>query len=755
MRPNQAPLLANAAKTGTGPQDIKKLAQGSDGLDGPDYISVSRKEKECVPQEPPCFRPFICTTNVFDGIALQCRPGEGAYDLDLSKSDNDKVIGQFRCTQAIMQSYCGVCTFGGTCCTHRSEHTHTLKITTKRIQISKDDAEGCWPTMDEDNHSIGNPMCGCCCLAPSGCIQTKVMGLLDVAGYAREVTVPRVQILGSMRFALSCWSLLVVIVYAIGVSQTEEGQEAAHAGAFALRQAAAAAAASAGHNVTTSFAEPPDTSTVPTILMGFAVISFLATFFYWVFDQVLKYGWKFVALCMLLVAPVGVFTLLNLDIVFQHLLDPELAQRLAPFACLEQVFAKAGIAAASLPIWLLIAWLYIAAFGVRQYKIVINFANQVSYTLTMRHEDVDEISEILARNISGEPEIIAPVDVAGRGLLDGAVDMPVNVPGKLLHEIRYKHGGGLKLTNVALATHSESYSFFCCGPEIYQLTEVFVHSPIIMTSLLTKMEWTTNLMPRMMRRLFYAVGALLLAAGVTCAIRDYTAASPGAPWHYQDGTPRWGVPLTAFGLFIALFPKLTGCCVSKLGLEFTWGTIYLYLTLSSKDADTIMKWILQATCRPGEYLQLGQDYGETELFIQKEAQAQSWMSPLRTLQITDLRIKITDDKTSVSYMRSGLTECDMGPQEWHERCFGVCKCQGWHRPNRHNNASLSLNFGWLKGLPHHSFPGTNLAMTERMTFSYQQCMKICQILDQPFGEFVHHVWSPTMYPADYGVEEAP
>merc|ERR1712070_277930 len=209
--------------------------------------------------------------------------------------------------------------------------------------------------------------------------------------------------------------------------------------------------------------------------------------------------------------------------------------------------------------------------------------------------------------------------------------------------------------------------------------------------------------------------------------------------------------MSVFALFVVFFPKLTGCCVSRLVLDFTWGTIVLFLDLASGDADEVMRWIVQATCRPGEYLQPGETYDEQDLgggpFV--EAKAQSCMSPIRTLQITTLRIKIMDDKTNISYMRSGLTECDMGPEQWHERCFGLCPGSGSTRPKRDGNASLSLNFGWLKGLPQDSFPGTHLAMTERMTFTYKQCMSICQLLDQPFGEFVHHMWCPTMIPPDY------
>merc|ERR1711865_1166233 len=210
--------------------------------------------------------------------------------------------------------------------------------------------------------------------------------------------------------------------------------------------------------------------------------------------------------------------------------------------------------------------------GVRRYKIKLNFANQVSYTLTMRPEDVDAVSMILAQELSREGNIIKSVDVSGAGIMNSEVDMPINLPGQLLHKIDYSAGGGLKLTNVALATHSEQYAFFCCGAEIFQLTEVYIHSPIIMTSLMTKMEYTTNLMPRMMRRLFYFVGLVVLAGGLTLAARDFTApqqlpcpngvglCDTNAPFRYMDGTPRWGIPMTVFGLFIALFPKLTGCC---------------------------------------------------------------------------------------------------------------------------------------------------------------------------------------------------
>merc|ERR1712127_91561 len=169
------------------------------------------------------------------------------------------------------------------------------------------------------------------------------------------------------------------------------------------------------------------------------------------------------------------------------------------------------------------------------------------------------------------------------------------------------------------------------------------------------------------------------------------------------------------------------------------------LTLGSEDAEEVMSWLVSACCRPAEYLQPDQQYDEVELGGPfEEASAQSCLSPIRTLQITDLRLKIKDDKTNISYMRSGLTESDMGPEEWQERCFGLCPFSGMTRPNRSANASLSLNFGWLKGLPRDSFPGTNLAMTERMTFSYEDCMQILQLLDRPLGEFVRHMWSPIM-----------
>lgn len=730
-------------------------------------METTREDTDGVTREPCCLQPFIATTTVYNGVAMQCRPGEGTYDMEMSGGVSEQVLGNFRCTQAIQQSFCGGCSFGQYCCTHRSEFTHTLKMTSKRVQISMDEAEGCWPSMDLDNPSIGNPICGCCCLAPSGCIQTKNMGLLDIAGYAREVTVPKVQILSVFRWALSFWALLVVAVFAVAVLNTEEGQAAAGEiteNAHEMGQEAYARATNTTSGLeayASTTAAPPGSSTVPTILMGFAIICLLATIIYSLIDRVFVYGWKFVALSVLFLAPIGVFAFWNIDLIFEHLMSPEVAATVAPYQCLVNVFAKAGLAALTLPLWLLLGWVYIAGYGVRQYKIKLNFANQVQYTLTMRPEDVNQVSLLLARNLSQEPDIIEAVDVEGAGLMDGNTDMPINLPGKLLHEIDYTAGGGLKLTNVALATHSEQYAFFFGGAEIYQLTEVYIHSPIIMASLLTKLEYTTNLMPRMMRRLFYFIGTLLLVAGISLAIRDFTAppmmpdgvTPSGAPLRYQDGTPRMGVALTVFALFVIIFPKITGCCVSKLGLDFTWGTIVLFLTLSSEDAEELMRWIIQATCRPGEYCQPGTEYGEDELGDEggfEEAQAQSCLSPIRTLQITTLRIKITDDKTSTSYMRSGLTECDMGPEDWHERCFGLCPCSGWSRPNRDANASLSLNFGWLKGLPQDSFPGTNLAMTERMMFTLEQCMQICQILDQPFGDFVHHMWCPTLIPSDFG-----
>jgi len=350
--------------------------------------------------------------------------------------------------------------------------------------------------------------------------------------------------------------------------------------------------------------------------------------------------------------------------------------------------------------------------------------------------------------------VFEAVDVDGAGLLSSETDMPINLPGQLLHTIDYSAGGGLKLTNVALATHSEQYAFFFGGAEIYQLSEVYIHSPKVMASLLTKLEYTTNLMPRMWRRLFYFVGTLLLFLGVAVVIRDFTAPTTlpdgtdsGAPFFTVDGTPRMGIPLTVFALFMISFPKITGCCASKLLLDFTWGTVVLMLTLGSDDAEEVMKWLVSACCRPGEYLQPDGDYDEEDLGGPfEEASAQSCLSPIRTLQITDLRLKIIDDKTKISYMRSGLTECDMGPEEWQEKCFGLCPFSGMTRPSRSETASLSLNFGWLKGLPQDSFPGTNLAMTERMLFSYEDCMEIMALLDQPLGSFVRHMWSPVIVP---------
>lgn len=630
---------------------------------------------ECT-KEPCCLQPFIATTTIYDGPTMQSRP-----DLEMGGGVAEQILGSFKCTQAIQQSFCGCCTFGQFCCTHRSEFTHTLTVTSKRVQISMDEAEGCWPSMDEDNPSSGNPICGCCCLAPSGCIQTKALGLLDIAGYAREVAVPKVQILSSFRFALSFWVFLVVGTFACAVLMTEEGQAAADVASYHAMQAtdmasATASAALVSANQTSNSIESwttaqpaPDSSTVSTVLMGFALIAVLATIFYVLIDQVLKYGWKFIALCTLLLAPLAVLAFMNIDLVFEHLMSEDLARQVAPYYCLTEVFAKAGIAAASLPLWLLLAWMYIACYGVRQYKIRLNFANQVSYTITMKSKDVDKVSEILAVQLNGEGNIIPAVDVEGAGWLDENTDMPVTLPGQELHSVRYESGGGLKLTNVALATHSEQYSFLFFGPEIYQLSEVYIHSPRIMASLLTRMEYTTNLMPRMMRRLFYFVGALLLALGITFAIRDFTASNPEAPFYYSNGHPRLGAALSVFAIFIIAFPKITGCCVSKLILDFTWGTISLFLTLSSDDAEEVMKWIVHASGHPEDYVQPNQPYEENISGCFNEVEAQSCLSPMRVLQITDLRIKITDDKTSISYMRSGLTECDMGDMraKWRKK----------------------------------------------------------------------------------------
>merc|ERR1719331_2186488 len=142
--------------------------------------------------------------------------------------DDEHVLGVYECTQALEQQICGILEPSmARCLTSRTESTAILKVTTKRIQITTEEAGGGCPSEDPTNPRVGHSCCCLCCCAPQGLSQSKALAVSDLVGYAVEVTVPRVQILSAFRAALTFWVVTILLTYGFTIATQPEVATAA------------------------------------------------------------------------------------------------------------------------------------------------------------------------------------------------------------------------------------------------------------------------------------------------------------------------------------------------------------------------------------------------------------------------------------------------------------------------------------------------------------------------------------------------
>jgi len=431
--------------------------------------------------------------------------------------------------------------------------------------------------------------------------------------------------------------------------------------------------------------------------------------------------------------------------------------KLSPYMCLLIVLDTCKYAAALLPLWLFIGRLYIVYFGVRTYSLTLNFANQVRYTVTLKKAQVDKVCKELARGGALGPRglWVEPVDVAGAGLLNGQVDMPVALPGDLIDEIDFAGGGGAKVTNAAVAVHKETYAWFFCGEEISQNSEVFIHSGRAKTSLLTRMMFSTNPVPYHLRRIVKIAGFILILNGIFnyLACSDLHKGPDGlcVPYNKEYGFPfiQHGILWATAGLIVLVTPCLAGCCYGYLELSFSWGSDSMSIQSGYGHAETFMSTLLQATAtaESGWVRPDRETWAEEELVGQWEEHAfEGQCCPMqpRVLKITSHRIAIVEGETNTTtYWRTGLTEADIGPLEWCDPLCNALPCQSARRPRESDLVTLSLNFGWEKALvPADALSGTTLKAVEEFTLPYEQATEILHHLDSVVGNFSHHVWSP-------------
>jgi hypothetical protein len=391
---------------------------------------------------------------------------------------------------------------------------------------------------------------------------------------------------------------------------------------------------------------------------------------------------------------------------------------------------------------------------VRDYRLILNFAQQVSYTIHLRKNEVDEAIEVLAGMLGPPGTFVPAVDVAGAGILDSRTDMPVAIPGELVEEIDFASGGGAKITNAAVAVHNEEYAWGCCGVEVSQTTQVFMHSPRAATALVTGMQYTTNFIDYRVRRMIYFLALFVFLNGLLNYVATYFQAG------YAGGLAPLTDPETFSGLqmgvnymigafVVGIIPKIAGCLFGRLNIEFAWGASKLRIFASQDKSDLFMNTLLQATklAAFAEWISPNKDeWPGEELVGQYEEVGGGMLQKTRTLKITSHRIAILEGDpdapdTVQTYWRHGLTEALIGPLEWSDPCCDLLPC--CRRPRPGQSCVLSLNFGWKRATtPLDALPGTELECTERLLLTFADAQEVLHKLDSVLGQYSHHVWSP-------------
>lgn len=747
-----------------------------------------------VTSEPPPMNCMFVSTHIFNAKNTENRAFEvereqqGLLGKDETLLDDEHVLGVYSHSYAIEQT-CLPWFPTKRCCTHRDELTNTLKITSKRVEFSMDEAHGCWPNLDDESLEVGKGFCCVCGCCPGGLMQTKALSVGDISGYSREVAVPRVVYLSTFRFALFFYMLTVILVTC--------GMMMGNSTAFkdAISKGLKKFDSESGYNATAALNNATGFNNAwqpavqqPAEVLGIALGGLAATLlvFYVIVDAIMKWGWKFVMCSLLIIVPVVVYFWLSIELAIQYILSSKgkgaIRGQLAPFQDMLVIANASGFVVATLPFFLILGYLYLAFFALRVYKLTLNFSNKVSYSVTLQEEQLDDALNKIA-NLLGFSQIADAADVEGAGWCQQChgwgkkvTDIPVDMPGEVLQERPFTAGGGCKLTNRALALHHETYSFIFGGPELTQVTKVFMHKTM------SKLTRTTHFLSFFWRKFFLFLGMLLIVNGIIQLLGAYQAKVSARASVYLDFIPcpamlenRFGdencasfiakVLVSAevqivLGLVFICIPVVLQCivkmceCTEVLEAQYNWGTDTLKVRMEASKAEEFEADIVKyagksrggthhdhderAVAGPYESLPTNQCLRLFACFGQ-------WFGFTKLLTITDSRIKIEEDDghTVITYWRDSMTEADIGPMSWCICGCGLPCLDGWHRPKGDDPVRLSINMGWQTTANKvMALPGTNLATTELFLFDITTAEQIMTKLDPIIGNYIHHEWSP-------------
>jgi hypothetical protein len=427
------------------------------------------------------------------------------------------------------------------------------------------------------------------------------------------------------------------------------------------------------------------------------------------------------------------------------------------------VASISGASLATLPFFLMFAYCWVAGCGYRVHRLTLHFSNKVSYSVTLLEEQLDDAVAKLAL-VLGFTEV-AHASIPGDESCDFGVDMPIDMPGQELARREWISGrGGARLTTRALGLHTERKAFFCVGRELSQRTDVFLHDTM------TFLQLSRNFLPMFWRRFFVFLGLVLLINGFIQWLGSYEAYKHidlswlpnifglSLMWVcYIIMSPEFQVVL---GLVLLLTPLLLQCiicstaCQITIDAQYNWGASCIVTRMKVSEAENFEDMIVR---------HVGARKGGTHVLDQEEITqvgpytsipssqclralscCGSFFGWIKTIEITDKRIKVTEDdgNTVQTYWRDSLCEADIGPQSWCVCCI-CCPCDGWHRPRESDPVRLSLNFGWRQTTcACAALPGTSLASQEEFVFEYEDATELLAKLDPIIGNYTHHEWTP-------------
>lgn len=707
--------------------------------------------------EPPPLNLMMQTTHIFNAKPTAPRHYRDSDDGGEQLGDHEMVLGVYSHSTAIEQECCPLVNklCCGPICKTRTELMNSLKISTKRIEIASDEASGCCPSVDDDNLRIGHPICGLCCCCPHGLQQTKALSSVDISGYTREESIPKIVYLAALRFALMMY-VIFVSFSAIGVACSDSD---------AFKAAVTDALDDYDYNVTGTAADgvwqPSSQQSAEVLATAILALTAILLGFYIMVDRTLTWGWRFVLSTLAIVVPILGYLLYSFEDFLRTVDMNSVREQMAVFEDMYAMVVVVSWAVASLPLWLLVAWLYIAYYGCRLHQLTLHFSNKISYTLTLLPEQVDDAILKLSQTMS-------------QGVTKMEDSFPVAMPGGNGLDVDFATGGGaVRVTSWALGLHREKYAFWFCGPTLVQRTEVQMHSRM------TKLVRARNFLPMFWRKFFVVLGLVMLLGGgfqlAAAKMRGDAVwrheQSTAAPVQYTYGAANTPPPppppvdygemalmlefQLALGLFVFLLPCILQClictleCHQGISASYNWGSTAVSFRIGTSDADTFEEYIVTrvGAMNGGHKGEIEEDetvvyttMNSCQLFRCLDCVGH-FFGWIRDLQITDKRIKIVEDNgsTNISYWKNSVTEADIGPVSW----CGCCPCDGYGLPQENDAVTLSLNFGWEKAATAATaLPGTMLAPSETFLFQQSEAAELMTELDSIIGNFVHDDWYP-------------